>query len=881
MPKAQPDKPFRFQDMQIYASTEWMVNNRKKYRQVFDLHKTSYVYAELSLVNKLFDQEDWELQIDLRCYEVTDAERRQICDLSFNKKISRFEHLVYIREGWGSKQAGMYWKRGTYLWEAWLDGTLVDSKYFYIEDSELNMDADTDARSFLELESVRLYEGPYEDVPRHQRSYYQTFKADETRYIYADLVFRNVHPADTWQSEVFIKFFTEARDLKGQIVRLNRVSKEDNQIHITAGWGSNTPKSWRKGRYYMEVSFMEELLAVLTFDVEDYFEDGVGKLWLPEESDAVNKTEVVDPDTTFEEVMGKLDGLIGLTAIKKQVRDHARYIQFLQLRQQRGFTENDQINVHSVFIGNPGTGKTTVAGMMGRLYKKMGILSRGHVVEVSRVDLVGEYIGQTAPKVRDVIKKARGGVLFIDEAYSLMRSKEDSKDFGREAVEVLIREMSDGEGDLTVIAAGYPKEMKHFLEYNPGLKSRFKLHFEFDDYLPQELYQIVGYVCTELDVVLSEKAEARIREIIVDAYRDRDRTFGNARFVHNLIEKAKIQLGLRVMTSEDTAALTDTQLRHITVEDVNASQLAGKRELPAIPVDEKLLAASLDELNRMIGLTKVKAQIREMVRLVRYYHETERDVLNGFFLHTVFVGNPGTGKTTVARILTKIYKALGMLERGHMVETDRQGLVAGYVGQTSTKTAERVDEAMGGVLFIDEAYALTQNTNSARGDFGDEAIQTLLKRMEDKRGRFFVFVAGYPDNMESFLKANPGLNSRFDKILKFEDYSPAELFQIALTMLRQEGLIPAPEAETYLRKYFKATHVYRDKYFGNARAVRSLVTEAIKNQNLRLSELTPAEREETSTNVVTLEDVQSFGTKKGDEVFNKKRIGFRRERPGS
>ena len=299
MPKAQPDKPFRFQDMQIYASTEWMVNNRKKYRQVFDLHKTSYVYAELSLVNKLFDQEDWELQIDLRCYEVTDAERRQICDLSFNKKISRFEHLVYIREGWGSKQAGMYWKRGTYLWEAWLDGTLVDSKYFYIEDSELNMDADTDARSFLELESVRLYEGPYEDVPRHQRSYYQTFKADETRYIYADLVFRNVHPADTWQSEVFIKFFTEARDLKGQIVRLNRVSKEDNQIHITAGWGSNTPKSWRKGRYYMEVSFMEELLAVLTFDVE---EDGLPDAFFARVADSTgSRTDLVIVNAIGEE----------------------------------------------------------------------------------------------------------------------------------------------------------------------------------------------------------------------------------------------------------------------------------------------------------------------------------------------------------------------------------------------------------------------------------------------------------------------------------------------------------------------------------------------------------------------------------------------------
>ncbi|MCB0586660.1 MAG: AAA family ATPase, partial [Phaeodactylibacter sp.] len=607
----------------------------------------------------------------------------------------------------------------------------------------------------------------------------------------------------------------------------------------------------------------------------DEFEEGVAGVLLPNRQAPI----VLSPDEsfnqTFEEVMVRLDALIGLDAIKSQVLDHAKYIQFLQLRKEKGFREKEEINVHSVFIGNPGTGKTTVAKMMGLLYKKMGLLSKGHVHEVDRVDLVGEYIGQTAPKVKEAIEKARGGVLFIDEAYALARSNDDSKDFGREVIEILVKEMSNGPGDLAVIVAGYPKEMKHFLDSNPGLKSRFKLYFEFADYLPQELSQIADFACREKGVVLTDKAKMKIDEIIINAYRKRDRSFGNARFVYDLIEKSKVNLGLRIMSEEDPKSLEKEKLSLIRLGDVEKIDVEAKPELPNIPVDEPLLKESLDQLYRLIGMENIKAQISELVRLVRFYRETNRDVLNSFFLHTVFIGNPGTGKTTVARILTQIYKALGVLERGHMVETDRQGLVAGHVGQTAIKTAERIDEAMGGVLFIDEAYSLTMRSNTG-GDFGDEAIQTLLKRMEDHRGRFFVFVAGYPDNMEAFLKANPGLNSRFDKILKFEDYSPRELNRIALQMLSEENVVPTPEAEEHIKEYLAFLYEYRDKYFGNARTVRNIVNEAIKNHNLRLAALSPEERAHTPANLLAIEDVKSFKTDKSSFVFNKQSIGFRR-----
>ena len=642
---------------------------------------------------------------------------------------------------------------------------------------------------------------------------------------------------------------------------------------------------------------MDQLVGVVTFEAGTEVIEGVnpiltGSAILPQQTHKVD-----DSAETLEIVMEKLNGMIGLEPVKARAKDYIHYLKFLQLRKEQGFDETQKISLHSVFKGNPGTGKTTVAKMIGKVYHKMGLLSNGKVHEVGRADLVGQYIGQTAPKVKEAIEKARGGVLFIDEAYSLVRSKEDSKDYGQEVVETLIKEMSDGPGDVAIIVAGYPKEMDVFLNSNPGFKSRFNLYFDFPDYLPQELIQIVEVCAKQRNVEFATDATAFLSKKITEAYRSRDSSFGNARLVNSLVDEAKMNMGLRVMKnaeinknaenknneSKNSENITDKVveksieklpeevLRTITLEDVEKVFRNRERRLPDLPVDDAMLQEAMTELNNLIGLREVKNQIHDLIKLTQFYKDTGKDVLGSFSMHTIFKGNPGTGKTSVARIIAMIYKALGILERGHIVECDRQALVAGFIGQTAIKTKEKIDEAIGGVLFIDEAYALASDTGN---DFGKEALEVILKQMEDRRGEFIVIAAGYPDNMDRFIEMNPGIKSRFDKTLIFADYSADELYEIASTMFMAERLLPEAEAEAHLRKYLKLLYERRDKYFGNARSVRKIISQAIKNQHLRMSMIDKKLRTAEMLATITVEDLKDFNL--DEEAGSAKRIGFMR-----
>jgi SpoVK/Ycf46/Vps4 family AAA+-type ATPase len=583
-PKQAPAK-FKFKEIKVHSSDEWMADGTKKYRQVYDRYETTHLRVELSFYNKLFDEEDWEANIALKCFYLNGSSSRELCNLAQQRKISKDENIVYIRDSWGNPTPGAYWTKGNYSWEAHIDGVKIGEGKFYIEDIGPSKAGEN---LFFDIEQIKLFEGDGQGSSQPTKKYFNKFSSKETRYVWGEFCFKNKTNSD-YYIEVIFNFANDAGQAKGRSARLVYIQPNSagQLYYLYPAWGSDTPGTWKDDTYTMEVLFMDTLIATVPFRVGEVNEEGSVSI-------------ITDSEAMF---------------------------------------------------------KTTA--------------------------------------------------------------------------------------------------------------------------------------------------------------------------------------------SQATAPTPNK-----TLDDV--------------------LFESLAELNALTGLGNIKNEVNEMVKLVRFYQESGKDILNKFSLHTVFTGNPGTGKTTVARILSKIYKGLGILEKGHLVEVDRQALVAGYVGQTAIKTGDKITEAMGGILFIDEAYSLA-NESGAQHDFGGESIQVILKRMEDLRGKFGVIVAGYTDNMQEFITSNPGLRSRFDKYFFFEDYSSEEMFVIAQSIFAKEAVKADEATQDHLKKYFDFLHKSRDKHFGNARSVRQIVGEVIRNQNLRLAGMKKEERTPEMLEAIIFDDVKEFEIK---EVSGSRPLGF-------
>ncbi len=522
--------------------------------------------------------------------------------------------------------------------------------------------------------------------------------------------------------------------------------------------------------------------------------------------------------SNIDDVKRELADVIGLARVKEYVLDLEKNLQVQQIREDAGY-KTASLSMHMIFTGNPGTGKTTIARIVAKYLKAIGVLSTGQLREVSRADLVGQYVGHTAKQTNEVIQSALGGVLFIDEAYSLCRDKNDT--FGLEAIDALVKAIEDCRDDLVVILAGYKDEMEGFLHSNSGLRSRFPNIIEFEDYTASEMVEIADITAKTKGYRIADDCRDALLRLFEKSQIKGRNDSGNGRLVRNVIESAILEQSKRILKS------TQSELDTLSYEDFEFENFE-KFDL------EKSLTA-------IIGLENVKDFIRTQYRLLVANEKRRKAgimVDSTQSLNMIFTGNPGTGKTTIARVAASMFKDMGLLKKGHLVETDRGGLVAEYVGQTAKKTDELFRSALGGVLFIDEAYALSDN-----GSFGKEAIDTLVKLIEDYRGEIVVILAGYKKEMADFMKSNSGLESRFPLAIDFPDYQPNELYAIALNQISAKGFTITGDAKSVLKEQIDLAHKSSTAYSGNGRMVRNMIEKIMRNQSARIASIEDVSKE--------------------------------------
>ena len=496
----------------------------------------------------------------------------------------------------------------------------------------------------------------------------------------------------------------------------------------------------------------------------------------------------------------RLDQLVGLDDAKRVIHATVRKHRMRPHYRAAGI-ELPPMSLHAAFLGAPGTGKTEVARLYAEILRSEGVVSEGRVFEVSGAHLTN---------FTELFKRAKGSVIFIDEAYGLI---------GKNVTD-LIAQMENNRADTVVILAGYKDEMDALLRTNPGFKSRIGVTVHFPDYTPEQMVEIFRGFVSGAGLLLDDAALPAVRDILTRTGRPEDQ--GNARHVRDVFEQTMGNLLLRIEREyPDPSTCAPEVFRTVTPKDV-----PGYGESVALASAPSARA----ELEMLIGLEEVKTQVKKLVALASAQKE-RRDAglpTMPISMHMAFKGNPGTGKTEVARLIARILREEGILSVGDLIECGRQDLVGQFVGQTAPKVHSLFRRARGSVLFIDEAYTLLDMGN---GGFGQEAIDTIVKDMEDYRNEVVVIFAGYPKPLERLFAANPGFNSRVKHHITFPDYSTDELIEVLDLMVAANKLDLEPDVYAKVETIIEEARCSEN--FGNARFVRQLLESALENQALR------------------------------------------------
>lgn len=645
-------------------------------------------------------------------------------------------------------------------------------------------------------------------------------------------------------------------DQTGRQVDSHPVQSQDvqNELWVYAAFGDFCGQKWVKGSYRLELQWQNSAVMHAVFTVGDI---DVNSDYDPK---IIIKRPVLVQDNIAGNSLARLEKMAGLKGVKEKVHALMNFHSLQKRREEAGLPVKRPA-LHARFLGNPGTGKTTVARLLGQIYKEMGLLSSGHVVLEERKNMIGRYYDSEGQAVDNALNRAKGGILLIDEAYNLYVENDD-KDPGRRILEYLLTALADENNrDWMLILAGYPKEMKTMLESNPGIESRVSEIFEFEDLNVEELLQVAELYCDDNKYELSEEARERLKAVITRDVAAKDKNFGNGRYVNKLMETA-INTRMASRLSKIVSPTYD-QLITIEAEDIPIEAAEAER-IVSDGFDDKVIDDALKRLDALVGLSKVKSAIHNFVNISRFLNSKGERIRGKGLLKWNFTGNTGTGKSTIAQILADILKGMNLIQNSELTEIKGEEIfnVSDYECNEVIRGA--VKRSRRGVLFIDGD---APEFRSSQYRMTSEQIRFKLATLaseDNASGALIISECSSPNlSIANSLAAN-GIYD-FDHTFIFDDYTADELYDILVLCLEKLKTRMSEEAEAIIRNYIRNLCANRELSFANARTMKNLSRAIFETVILRMSESQTTHEDR----IVLAKDVESFVWKK---LSNK--IGF-------
>lgn len=691
--------------------------------------------------------------------------------------------------------------------------------------------------SKFEIHSVKMF-NLEESLQSQKRTYLLQFDQIRTSYIAAEVTLKN----PSFNKDSVLRGLTIWYLEDEEVGRNNfnlEVKKDWEIVEFIQSWGTPMPGFWKQGEGRIEVLLennivLKHFFGIGNSEIFDFAgdEDNVTEIsnklitQQPKAIEYFNKTFI--DNSSLASLFEEFDNYVGLKNLKQSMKDFITYLDFINERKKSGVETEESISANCIFLGNPGTGKTSIARLLGKFFKAIGLLENGHVIEVDRADLVGEYIGETAQKTDRVINRALGGILFIDEAYSL--KKDSGQDFGQEAIDIILKRMEDYKNKFFVIAAGYPLLMEKFLESNPGLKSRFTHFFTFDDYSSEELTQIYKICAGKEKYVLSKETETFLLESLDKNNSKLDESFGNARYVRNLFNQSKIELSKRYQMLEESAK-DFSALNLLCKEDIRiAFSIIENRSDSNVHV--KKVDKYLNEINNLVGLEDVKINFNKIIASIKVERlKKERSITSIHKnLNSIFIAEQGSGTSTVARLYAKSLKELGRIDSGQLFEIDSST----FYGLSKIDSYLTIDEIFknisGNVILVNDVSAALQCSN----DFSDSLLQYFLKKLYIMNDNVIAILSGTASEIESLINNFPVLENQFPNIFNFEFYSTRQLLEIALNICQKNNYQLDEGAWQQMLEVIIELKKETRRNFYNSRTIKELINKAISYQEDRI-----------------------------------------------